>query len=117
MGVKIQEKIPEIDTRTGMSTCSGDLDFYLELFQDFVQVPIKDELKEFLEKKDSKNYCIRIHGFKNIAYSIGAKELGQLAFEMEKQTREEFPEDIEELQGKFFDQFDRICQKYKEIQK
>lgn len=112
---QIQEQMPEIDTQIGLTTCSGDVDFYLELFQNFTQLPIKEELTDYLEKKDYKNYCIRIHGFKNNAYSVGAKALSEMAFEIEQRTKEGLPEDIEELQKNLFSQYDRICRKYKEI--
>lgn len=70
----------------------------LELLQDFTELPIREELTEWLKGNDYNNYCIRIHGFKNNAYSVGAKELGDFAFAMEKSTREGFPENVEELQ-------------------
>ncbi|MGN0403545.1 MAG: response regulator [Acetatifactor sp.] len=109
------EEIPEIDFEAGMVTCSGDRDFYLEILQDFTQLPVKEELTEFFNKQDYKNYCIRIHGFKNNAYSIGAKALGDLAYEMEKLTREKIPEEIVILQQRLFSQYDSICRQYREI--
>ena len=111
----IRDRIPEINFEMGMTTCSGDKDFYYELLQDFTELPIREELNEWLEEKDFKNYCIRIHGFKNNAYSIGARELGDLAFEMEQCTREGFPENIEELQERLLLQYDSICLKYRAI--
>ena len=69
---------------------------------------IKEELLEYSRQSDCKNYCIRIHGFKNTAYSIGAKELGDLAYEMEKLSREGLPEEIKELQEQLFEKYDRL---------
>lgn len=111
----IWDKIPEINFEMGMTTCSGDKDFYLELLQDFTELPIREELNEWLKDRDFKNYCIRIHAFKNNAYSIGALELGDSAFEVEKCTREGFPENIGELQERLLLQYDSICLKYRAI--
>ena len=112
---KLRKRLPEIHFESGLATCGGDEDFYLELLEDFTNLAIKEELTKYLSEADYKNYCIRIHGFKNSAYSIGAKEMGDLAYEMEKLTRESLPEEIKVMQSSLFDQYDRICLKYNEV--
>ncbi len=109
---KLRKKLPEINYRAGIMNCGGDEDFYLEIFHDFVRLPIKEELNGFLKKQDYKNYCIKVHGFKNNAYTIGASALGDLAYEMECVTKEDAPEDIQEMQICLFEQYDRIRQQY-----
>lgn len=104
--------LPEIDLEAAMATCSGDEEFYLELLYDFVKLSIKEELAEYYEAGNYENYCIRIHGFKNSAYSIGAKEIGDLAYQMEQTTREGFVEGLLELQEVLFDLYDRVCRQY-----
>ena len=111
---RIKAALPELDMKTGLATCSGDEDFYIELLKDFSELNIKDELRKYLAEGNYNNYCIRVHGFKNSAYSIGAKELGDLAYKMECLTRESLPEEIEELQKSLFGQYDRICRCYNE---
>ena len=95
--------------------CGGEEEFLMELFELFTRLPIKEELSRFRAENDYKNYCIRIHGFKNNAYPIGANALGDLAYEMEQMTRESMPDEIDELQKRLFEQYDRICEKYKAI--
>jgi len=112
---KIKSSLPEIDISMGLATCSGDEDFYMELLNDFVSLPIKEELSLYMQEEDYKNYCIRVHGFKNNAYSVGAKELGDLAYEMEKITKEWMPDRLQQLvkmQGELFEQYDRIRERY-----
>lgn len=109
---RLRKKLPEINFEIGLATSSGDEAFYLELLQDFTEMPIKEELAKCLEKMDHKNYCVRIHGFKSSAYSIGAKTIGDLAFEMEKLSREGLPGELEALQKQLFEQYDRICRQY-----
>ena len=112
---ELYEKLPELNVEAGLATCSGDEEFYLELLQDFVELTIKEELTKFAAQSDYKNYCIRIHGFKNSAYSLGAKELGDLAYNMECISREQLPEEVLILQKKLFEQYDRICKQYKDL--
>lgn len=114
---QIQKRLPEIDFKTGMLTASQDEEFYLELLQDFIELPIKAQLTKYFEESDYKNYCIRIHGFKSGAYSIGAKALGDIAFELEKMTREEVVPEVETVQKDLFKKFDRICMVCRDIMK
>lgn len=110
---QLKKRLPELDYGTGLMLCGGEEEFFVELFGEFINLPIKGELIKFMEEDDFKNYCIRIHGFKNNAYSVGAKELGDLAYEMEQMTRERFPEELGEKQQLLFEQYDRICEIYR----
>ena len=111
----LYKRLPEINLEMGLTTCSGDKDFYIEIFNDFVNLPIKTELQKYLNDNDFKNYCIRIHGFKNNAYSIGAKSIGDLAYEMEKLTKESLPSEIIDMQNELFRQYDRVCMQYNNV--
>ncbi len=112
---EIEARLPEIDTERGLTTCIGDEDFYIELFTDFVELTIKEELVKFAAENDHHNYCIRIHSFKNSAYSVGATALGDLSFEMEKLSRESLPDEIKEKQQALFEQYDKICKEFLKI--
>lgn len=110
-GLKMQ--LPRIDYNAGMMFCGYDEAFYLELFQCFTQLDIKDNLRRCMEQGDYQNYCIHVHGLKNNAYSVGAKEIGDYAYEMEQMTKECMPEDIQERQKKLFEMYDNICEGYR----
>lgn len=112
---RLEENLPELDVQAALSCCGGAKEFYVELLSDFLNLPIKEELREYLEKEDCKGYHVRIHGFKNSAYLVGAMELGDLAYEMEQKTKQEFANGAEEMQQHFEQQYDRICQKFVEI--
>lgn len=105
--------LPELDYSVVDSICCGDVAFYMEIFRDFVALPIKSELNKFYSDKDAKNYCIKVHGFKNNAYTIGAKALGDMAFKLEGITRAGDVETIESIQNEMFVEYDRICEAYK----
>lgn len=112
---ELRKRMPELNFEKGLATCSNDVDFYMEIFGDFAALTVKEELEKHLSTDNYKNYSIRVHGFKNNAYSIGAMEVGDLAFELEKLTKEGFPENIEALQKRLFEQYDRICLIYNEV--
>lgn len=113
---KLRELLPEIDYKKALTICGDDEDFYLEIFKDFTELPIKTDLLKCMSEGDYKNYCIHIHGFKNNAYSVGANAIGDLAYEMEKITREEISVEIPLMQAKLFEQYDRICTKFKNME-
>ncbi len=112
---ELQRKLPEINFEVGLATSSGDEKFYLELLQDFILLPIKEELTNYTNESNYKNYHIRIHGFKNSAYFIGANQLGDLALKIEECTKDGLPEEIKTMQNHLFEQFDKICLRYKEV--
>lgn len=112
---KLKEALPEMNFETGLVTASGELEFYMEIFEDFVNLPIKEELEKFAREKDYHNYCIRIHGFKSSCYSMGAERMGDLAYEMEKGSSDGFADDLEDMQKRLFEQYNRVCFCYREI--
>lgn len=106
---RLQKNLPEINTDMGMTTCIGDVAFYKELLQDFIVLPIKSELDTFLAAQDAANYCIRVHGFKNNAYSVGAQALGDLAYQLEQLSRNNDLDKIPELHAQLLAQYEHIC--------
>ena len=111
--------------RKGLELCSGDTEFYLEILGDFTQSQIKSELHQYFEGNHFKNYGIRIQGFKNNAYSVGAKKMGDLAYEMEKlsksmaasegEDRSKEKSALMEMQQQLFVMYDKVCQVYGEM--
>ncbi len=113
---EVRRQIPELDYDAGLNHCMGDEDFYLELLTDFSEFTIKEELLGFFREKDAEKYCISVHGFKNNAYTVGAMEIGDLAFALEKLTKTNASwDEVRELQQKMFALYDGICERYKEI--
>lgn len=111
----IRINLPELNYEMGLSTCMGDEDFYLELLKDFTELPVREELNRFLNEADAKNYCIRVHGFKNNAYSVGAKEIGDMAYELEKITKNDTFDNVPELHARMFELYDSVCRRYNEV--
>ncbi|MGN0413214.1 MAG: response regulator [Lachnospiraceae bacterium] len=119
------ERLPDLQIRKGLELCSGDTDFYLEILGDFVKLQIKSELHQYLEENHFKNYGIRIQGFKNNAYSVGAKKIGDSAYEMEKLSKSMAASEGEdkskeksaliEMQQQLFVMYDKVCQVYGEM--
>ncbi len=111
----LRKNLNEINFASGVRNCNSDVEFYIEIFKFFVNLPMKTELEELYNQNDYKNYSIKVHGFKNNAYSIGADEMGDICLKHEKLTKESFPQEVEELQKQLFEKYDRICSVYADI--
>ena len=112
---EIKVQLPEIDISKGLTVSAGDKAFYIQIFTCFVKLPIREELSSFLAADDYENYRIRIHGFKNNAYNIGAVELGDLSARMQDLSANCLTEEIHPAQEMLFKQYNRICDVFGKI--
>lgn len=80
-----------INTHSGMQYCAGDRSFYEELLEKFAlsEKSKLNEINNFYEKGDYKNYCILVHALKSTAKMIGADELSEQAKELESAAKRE----------------------------
>lgn len=112
-----QPELPEIegiDNVIGIKNCGG-VENFLELLGDFVKsAEVKcEEIETLLKEEDITGYTIEVHAQKSVARLIGAMDLGEKFFAMEKAgknfqidlIREKTPELLEE----FYDYKERIA--------
>ncbi len=90
--------IPGIDTAAGIRNSSSE-ELLLELFGDVYKIiDDKSSLAEtYLKEKDLKNYTILVHGLKTTCRMIGAIDLGEDFYTLEKLGKENNLEQIEKL--------------------
>lgn len=112
---QVKEAFPEFNYEKALSLCNGEECFYLELLRDFTELTIKTELEGYVETQDSENYSIRIHGFKNNAYSVGADKLGDLAYKMEQESKDGITEALIKKQEELFGMYAQICETYRSL--
>ncbi len=85
-----------IDTKAALMFCGEDPEFYKELLDSFVAScgEKKKELDDHFSKEAWKDFEIKIHALKSMSKTIGAMELSDMAFELEKAAEEENKEKI-----------------------
>lgn len=100
-------EIPGIDLKKGLTYCS-DFDFLCEMFDDFCSnIDEKKELiQKLLQEEDYKGYTIEVHGLKSTARLIGATELGERFYELEKLGK---AEDLDGMRDKTQDVLEQYC--------
>ncbi|MCL2415824.1 MAG: ATP-binding protein [Defluviitaleaceae bacterium] len=80
--------IPGIDTKQGIAYCGGNFLEILELFYEDAQAKIK-QIAHSLESKNIRLYTTYTHAVKSSAANIGAKNISQLAKELENAGHKE----------------------------
>ncbi|MDR0620527.1 MAG: response regulator [Deltaproteobacteria bacterium] len=82
-------KIPGLDVPEGLKRFFGDKEVYLGVIRSYAQSvsELMDQLTE-PDYGDLKNYIIAIHGVKSSSYGICAKDVGQLAENLEHKAAE-----------------------------
>ena len=86
-----------IHVRNGLRYMGNDMALYGKVLQDF-QVILKekeDALRDFLKKRDMPGYAIIVHSLKGNARNVGADDLADEAFELEKMSKAGQLEDVE----------------------
>lgn len=78
-------KIPEIDVEAGIQA-STDEDIFLVALEEFKNSITEsfDSLEEAFAKQDIENYTIYVHGLKSAARLVGANDIADRSFELEK---------------------------------
>lgn len=82
--------------RNGLKYMGGDKALYGKVLQDFHSILQEKEeaLKDFLKKGDMPGYMIIVHSLKGNARNVGADDLADEAFELEKMAKAGQLEDV-----------------------
>lgn len=82
--------------RNGLRYMGGDKALYGKVLHDFHSILLEKEeaLKDFLQKGDMPGYTIIVHSLKGNARNVGADDLADEAFELEKMAKAGQLEDV-----------------------
>ena len=118
---KILSEIKELNLDAALTYCSGDLGMLICVMEIYVKSynSIKKRLESMYNEQDMANYGIEVHGVKSSSRSIGATELGELAYALEMNSKKgdfEFvKENHEEFMQKYSDFTEILSEKLKHI--
>ena len=87
--IKAGEKIPGYDIRKGLAEVGDDIDSWLEVTRIFIDTTpgLLGALKIQCEENDPE-YTVSVHGIKGVCYTVGAKDAGDKARELELRSKE-----------------------------
>lgn len=94
----IDKEIPGVDIKKGIESSGSEM-IYRELLGDVYKIidEKSDLIESYLRDKDFKNYTTQVHSLKTTCRMMGAIELGEDFFTLEKLGREENLEEITRL--------------------
>lgn len=78
-----EEKLTEINPETGLGFAGGSKEFYLEIVRELIATDSGTELQKHYDEENYDEYRIKVHAMKNNLKTIGATELGELAYKLE----------------------------------
>ena len=86
-----------INASHGLKYMGGSRSLYKKVLNDFHEVLVEkqEQLKKMLKKEDMGGYAIIVHALKGNARNIGADELADEAFELEKKSKAGSLEEVE----------------------
>lgn len=86
-----------ISAEHGLKYMGGSHSLYIKVLRDFREMLLEKEeqLKAMLNKEDVSGYAIIVHALKGNARNVGADELAEEAFELEKKSKAGRLEEVE----------------------
>lgn len=81
---EVMEHLEGIDVETGIRNCAGSIDVFFELLQIYATSNLMTLLERYFEEEDLENYGITAHSIKGASKNIGAHEVAELAYSMER---------------------------------
>ena len=80
----ITDNLPGVDVEDGLRNCAGNKGVYIRVLQTFASSNLLASLEKFYQAGDWANYAVIAHSIKGACNNIGAKKVGEIAYEMEK---------------------------------
>lgn len=78
----IREKLPELDYETGLAYCADDPEFFEEMMGEYANDKY-NQINEFYNAKDWKNYEILVHALKSSSRTVGFTSFGDVCEKMQ----------------------------------
>lgn len=116
---KEEKTLLYMDAETGIKNCGGTWDDYYQVMDVVLKYGSKRmrKLEQMVQEKDYTNYTIEVHGLKNTAENIGAKELYQMALEHENAGKTGDVEYIDTHYEKLIKQYDNVLKEIQTVRK
>ena len=86
---KLVDRLTFLDTESGIQYCAQSEEVYEKVLHSYVDSDKTEEIEQYYQDKDWKNYQVLVHALKSKSLSIGAQELAEDARALEAAARED----------------------------
>ena len=113
----LEKELSSVDVRSGIELSGNSIKSYLQILKINYSYGEKNllEIKDLLEKKDYKNFTIKIHSMKSTLKGIGADLLSEMAFALEMAGKEKRYSFIDENYSYFKDKFLQLLKNIEKV--
>ncbi|HPF29636.1 MAG TPA: ATP-binding protein, partial [Lachnospiraceae bacterium] len=81
---ELLDQLDGIDVESGIKNCAGSKSAYFELLQTYASSNLANVLNDYFEKEDLENYAITAHSIKGASKTIGALDVADKAYTLER---------------------------------
>lgn len=81
---EILDRLDGVDTAAGIKNCAGSIDVYFELLRTYSTSNLAHNLEQFFDKEDLANYAVTAHSIKGASRNIGAHDIADKAYSLER---------------------------------
>ncbi|MBR3735779.1 MAG: response regulator, partial [Lachnospiraceae bacterium] len=105
-----KQTVGGINMEEGLKYCAGDEEFYRSLLREYQDTyPERtQELVTAIDASDMGNYAVKVHALKSVSRTIGATELADAAFELEKAAKAGDIDTVKEKHPVMLEEYKRI---------
>lgn len=111
----LMQRLDFIDARAGVSYCAGSEAIYREVLQSYALGKLREEIVDYYEKEDWKNYGIKVHALKSTSLGIGAVELSEFAKALENAARNGNIAFVKAQHDNILKEYDELLEKLREV--
>lgn len=81
---EILDRLDGVDTSSGIKNCAGSVAVYFDLLRTYASSNLVNNLNAFFEAEDITNYAITAHSIKGASRNIGAHDIADKAYSLER---------------------------------
>lgn len=111
----LMERLDFVDAKVGVRYCAGSEAVYGEAIKSYAVGRLRDEIVEYYEKEDWKNYSIKVHALKSTSLNIGALELSELAKALESASKNGDIEFMKAQHENMIKEYDELLERLREV--
>ncbi|MDE6914404.1 MAG: response regulator [Lachnospiraceae bacterium] len=111
----LMHRLDFLDARAGASYFAGSEAIYREVLKSYALGKLRDEIVEYYEKEDWKNYGVKVHALKTTSLNIGAVELSEFAKALENALRNGDTDFVRSQHENILKEYDELLEKLREV--
>ncbi|MCQ2522499.1 MAG: ATP-binding protein [Lachnospiraceae bacterium] len=112
---EIIKHLDGLDTKEGIKNCAGSISVYFDLLRAYATSNMVNLLQMHFEQEDMQNYALTAHSIKGASKNIGATEVAELAYMLERAGNRGDIEFIWDNHEAFYDAYRGMIMQLKKI--